>query len=115
LCLEIGRQDDEQQEPRGLERPFAPRQKAKACWNLAPAYIAHSRESGRSWILFPADATCCHELAHLARRSPEPEKARLWYERSRELMNARIDFHPQRLGPPKTPVPVSAYLVASCG
>jgi hypothetical protein len=57
-----------------------------------------------------------HELAHLAPSvAPEPEKAHLWYERSRELMNARIDFHLRRLGPPKTPVPVSAYLVASCG
>jgi hypothetical protein len=55
------------------------------------------------------------ELVDLAPSvAPEPEKARLWYERSRELMNARIDFHLQRLGPPKARGPASAYLVASC-
>ncbi|MBO0764328.1 MAG: hypothetical protein J2P50_07045, partial [Hyphomicrobiaceae bacterium] len=43
------------------------------------------------------------ELKHLGFRTPQPqpELARQWYERSRELMNARIDFHLARLGAPK--------------
>ncbi|HWE17825.1 MAG TPA: hypothetical protein VG758_11700 [Hyphomicrobiaceae bacterium] len=58
-----------------------------------------------------------HELTQVAPSiASEPEKARLWYERSRELMNARIDFHLQRLGAPKVRAPASAsYVVASCG
>jgi hypothetical protein len=56
------------------------------------------------------------ELKHLRYRSftPEPEKARLWYERSRQLMNARIDFHLQRLGAAPAPRPPRAQVVASC-
>jgi hypothetical protein len=58
-----------------------------------------------------------HELAQVAPSiASEPEKAHLWYERSRELMNARIDFHLQRLGAPKARPPASAsYVVAGCG
>jgi hypothetical protein len=58
-----------------------------------------------------------HELAHVAPSiASEPEKARLWYQRARELANARIDFHLRRLGGPKVRAPVSAsYLVAGCG
>jgi hypothetical protein len=65
-----------------------------------------------------------HELVHRAPSvTAEPEKARLWYEHARELMDARIDFHLQRLGAPRasskgTPqarTPVTRTPVASCG
>jgi hypothetical protein len=56
------------------------------------------------------------ELVHIAPSvTPEPKKARLWYERSRELMNARIDFHLQRLGAPKASRHALPERVASCG
>jgi TPR repeat protein len=56
------------------------------------------------------------ELAHFALSvAPEPEKARLWYERSRELMNARIDFHLRRLGTPKVTHHANPARIASCG
>jgi tetratricopeptide (TPR) repeat protein len=56
------------------------------------------------------------ELVHLGRPvTSEPEKARAWYERSLELMDARIDFHLQRLGAPKVSRRVAPGGLASCG
>jgi hypothetical protein len=46
--------------------------------------------------------------------TPEAEKARAWYERSRELMSARIDFHLQRLGATPAPRAPRPLTVASC-
>jgi hypothetical protein len=56
------------------------------------------------------------ELRQLGVGAPaaEPEKARNWYERSRELMNARIDFHLQRLGAQEARRPARPEPVASC-
>jgi hypothetical protein len=55
------------------------------------------------------------ELVHIAPSvSPDLEKARLWYERSRELINARIDFHLQRLGAPQVTPHTRIERVASC-
>jgi hypothetical protein len=56
------------------------------------------------------------ELAHIAYPfAPEPERARAWYERSREMMHARIDFHLQRLGAPKLSRLTRPERIASCG
>jgi hypothetical protein len=57
-----------------------------------------------------------NELKYLGVRAPEgqPELARLWYERSRELMNSRIDFHLQRLGAPKERRSPRAEQVVAC-
>jgi hypothetical protein len=56
------------------------------------------------------------ELVHLApSEPPEPERARLWYERSRELMSAHVDFRLQRLGPAKVSREARTERDASCG
>jgi hypothetical protein len=56
------------------------------------------------------------ELKALAFRTaaPQAEMARLWYERSRDLMNARIDFHLQRLGGPSGRRPGRTEVAAAC-
>ena len=56
------------------------------------------------------------ELVHRGRPvTSEPEKARAWYERSRELMHARIDFHLQRLGAPEVSHHAGPDGIATCG
>jgi hypothetical protein len=57
-----------------------------------------------------------NELKYLGLRAPEarPELARLWYERARDLMNSRIDFHLQRLGVPKERRSPRAEQVVAC-
>jgi hypothetical protein len=92
---------------------------------LSGGYIEAARqiyEYGAAVMLWPTAAQSLaatydpDELKHLQFRSfaPEPEKARLWYERSRQLMSARIDFHLQRLGAAPAPGPPRAQVVASC-